>query len=111
VALVAALRERWRLLRPRAVARRQATCVHKQGLSLLPLLACLALAGCIGIATTAPSAAQSFTFNPRPPHPAPPKVVNDNQMLVQANEVDYDYNNSRVSAVGNVQIFYNGTTV
>jgi LPS-assembly protein len=32
-------------------------------------------------------------------------------MLVQANEVDYDYNNSRVSAVGNVQLFYNGTSV
>ena len=32
-------------------------------------------------------------------------------MLVQAVEVDYDYNNSRVSAVGNVQMFYNGTTV
>jgi LPS-assembly protein len=32
-------------------------------------------------------------------------------MLVQAVEVDYDYNNSRVSAVGNVQLFYNGTSV
>ena len=32
-------------------------------------------------------------------------------MLVQATEVDYDYNNSRVSAVGNVQMFYNGTSV
>ena len=32
-------------------------------------------------------------------------------MLVQATEVDYDYNNSRVSAVGNVQLFYNGTSV
>jgi LPS-assembly protein len=30
---------------------------------------------------------------------------------VQAVEVDYDYNNSRVSAVGNVQMFYNGTSV
>ena len=32
-------------------------------------------------------------------------------MLVQAVEVDYDYNNNRVSAVGNVQLFYNGTSV
>ena len=32
-------------------------------------------------------------------------------MLVQATEVDYDYNNQRVSAVGNVQIYYNGATV
>jgi LPS-assembly protein len=33
------------------------------------------------------------------------------QMLVQANEIDYDYNNYRVSAVGNVQIYYNGSTL
>ena len=32
-------------------------------------------------------------------------------MLVQAVEVDYDYNNQRVSAVGNVQMFYNGSSV
>ncbi len=38
-------------------------------------------------------------------------MLNDGQMLVQAVEVDYDYNNSRVSAVGNVQMFYNGTSV
>ncbi len=32
-------------------------------------------------------------------------------MLVRATEINYDYNNSRVSAVGNVQIYYNGSTV
>ena len=32
-------------------------------------------------------------------------------MLVQANEINYDYNNERVSAVGNVQIYYNGATI
>jgi LPS-assembly protein len=32
-------------------------------------------------------------------------------MLVQAVEVDYDYNNQRVSAVGNVQMFFNGTSI
>jgi LPS-assembly protein len=111
VTLVAALRECSRLFRPRGAARRQETCVPTRGLSLLPLLISLALTGMIGIATTTPAGAQGFTYNPRPPRPAPPKVVNDNQMLVQANEVDYDYNNSRVSAVGNVQLYYNGTTV
>ncbi|HLI99350.1 MAG TPA: LPS-assembly protein LptD [Bradyrhizobium sp.] len=55
--------------------------------------------------------AQSFTYNPRPPRPVTTRPANDNQMLVQAGEVDYDYNNSRVSAVGNVQLFYNGTSV
>ncbi len=55
--------------------------------------------------------AQVFSYNPRAPRPVTTRPVNDNQMLVQANEVDYDYNNSRVSAVGNVQLFYNGTSV
>lgn len=32
-------------------------------------------------------------------------------MLVQANEVRYDYTNNTVSAVGNVQIYYGGATV
>jgi LPS-assembly protein len=78
---------------------------------VLPLLLCLVLTGAIGIASAVPAAAQSFTYNPLPPRPKPPRVPHDNQMLVQANEVDYDYNNSRVSAVGNVQLFYNGTSV
>ena len=33
------------------------------------------------------------------------------QMLVQANEIRYDYNNLTVSAIGNVQIYYNGATI
>jgi LPS-assembly protein len=39
--------------------------------------------------------------------PAPPGA----QMLVQADEIRYDYNNLLVSAVGNVQIYYNGATI
>ena len=59
-----------------------------------------------------PASAQSYTYNPLPPRPAvTTRPANDGQMLVQATEVDYDYNNSRVSAVGNVQMFYNGTSV
>src|SRR5262249_35835903 len=33
------------------------------------------------------------------------------QMLVHANEIQYDYNNERVAAVGNVQIYYGGSTI
>ena len=33
------------------------------------------------------------------------------QMLVQADEIRYDYNNELVSAAGNVQIYYNGGTI
>jgi LPS-assembly protein len=71
----------------------------------------LVFAGVVGIAATTPASAQGFTYNPAPPRPKPPRPPNDGQMLVQAVEVDYDYNNSRVSAVGNVQMFYNGTSV
>ncbi len=39
------------------------------------------------------------------------KPAPDAQMLVQANEIQYDYNNLQVSAVGNVQIYYNGATI
>jgi LPS-assembly protein len=97
--------------RQHAVARRSRL---RASVALGPLLA-FALgfmtAVAINFVTIAPAAAQSFTYNPQPPRPKPPRVANDNQMLVQAVEVDYDYNNSRVSAVGNVQMFYNGTSV
>jgi LPS-assembly protein len=78
---------------------------------LLAFAAAAAIAGVVDLAAVTPVAAQSFTYNPLPPRPKPPKAANDGQMLVQATEVDYDYNNSRVSAVGNVQLFYNGTSV
>ena len=94
--------------------RRVAPCRQRMRLAALcPLAAVLAvlMAGALGLATTQPAAAQGFTYNPRPPHPVRPRVPNDGQMLVQAVEVDYDYNNNRVSAVGNVQLFYNGTSV
>jgi LPS-assembly protein len=71
----------------------------------------LIAAAVIDVVATTPAVAQSFTYNPRPPKPTPPPPQNDGQMLVQATELDYDYNNSRVSAVGNVQMFYNGTSV
>jgi len=45
----------------------------------------------------------------RGPHPTKP--AGDAQMLVQADEIHYDYTNERVSAVGNVQIYYNGSTL
>jgi LPS-assembly protein len=91
--------------------RRHRTCLAAVGVSVLALVFGLIVVGGLGIALTTPASAQGFTYNPRPPRPAPPRAANDGQMLVQAVEVDYDYNNSRVSAVGNVQMFYNGTSV
>ncbi len=96
--------------------RRTAVCRHRPRLAavrgtVLALLVGLLLTGLLSVAATTPVSAQSFTYNPVPQRPKPPRVANDGQMLVQAVEVDYDYNNSRVSAVGNVQMFYNGTSV
>jgi LPS-assembly protein len=102
----------------RSPAFRRRTPVRRHGGALaaaigrvLVLVFGFVVAGALGIAATAPASAQGFTYNLRPPHPVLPRPANDGQMLVQAVEVDYDYNNTRVSAVGNVQMFYNGTSV
>ncbi len=61
--------------------------------------------------------AQAFTFPTRPaPARKPPlKIERDatgqKQMLVQADQIDYDHPNNRVAAVGSVQIYYGGSTL
>ena len=95
----------------RTTVRRQRGGLAAAGGPVLALVLGVILADALGIAATSPASAQSFTYNPQPPRPKPPPAPNNGQMLVQAVEVDYDYNNSRVSAVGNVQMFYNGTSV
>jgi LPS-assembly protein len=56
----------------------------------------------------APAQAQLLNFPARPKPPVREPRSGDEQMLVQANEIHYDYTNYRVSAVGNVQIYYGG---
>jgi LPS-assembly protein len=111
VAIVAARQTRSLAFGRRTVVRRYGSCLTADGGSVLAVVLALVLAGALDVAATTPAAAQGFTYNPVPPRPKPPRAANDGQMLVQAVEVDYDYNNSRVSAVGNVQMFYNGTSV
>ena len=108
MAVVAARQGRSSVLRWSTRVRR-----HRSRLagSVLALVFGVIFAAALGIVLATPASAQGFTYNPQPPHPRPPRPPNDGQMLVQAIEVDYDYNNSRVSAVGNVQLFYNGTSV
>jgi LPS-assembly protein len=110
VAIVAARQRMSPALRRRTVVRRYGARLVASG-PVLALIFGFVFAGMLGIALTTPASAQSFTYNPLPARPKPPRAANDGQMLVQAVEVDYDYNNSRVSAVGNVQMFYNGTSV
>jgi LPS-assembly protein len=57
----------------------------------------------VGIPKPPPNANQNLM-------PSPKKDPNA-QMLVRADQLNYDYNNSRVLAVGNVQIYYNGSTL
>jgi len=68
-----------------------------------------------------PAAAQSASnsqpvsnllhFPIRPARPKPPAPQSDAPMLLQATEIRYDYTNNTVAAVGNVQIYYNGSTL
>ena len=111
MAVVAARQLRSPTFRQRTPVRRHGSRLAAASISAFALLAIFVLAGAFGLAWTAPAAAQSFTYNPRPPKPPPKPVNNNGQMVVQAVEVDYDYNNQRVSAVGNVQMFYNGTSI
>jgi len=109
VAVVAAL-QRLAVFRRRGAARRGGVGMASAREAILAAAMGLLLSGALGLVAP-PAFAQNFNYNPRPPKPVTQRPANDGQMLVQANEVDYDYNNSRVSAVGNVQLFYNGTSV
>ena len=80
----------------------------------LRFLAVLALVASGWLLALEPASAQSLSF-PRTPAPIKKKDVlergGQKQMLVQAREIDYDYANKRVAAVGNVQIYYGGSTL
>ncbi|MGI8525106.1 MAG: LPS-assembly protein LptD [Pseudolabrys sp.] len=92
-------------------ARPSASSGRSRGAVLIAALIALALGGFFG---AVPANAQVLTF---PSTPAPvtratlPKQGGKDQMLVQARQIDYDYNNHRVAAVGNVQIYYGGSTL
>jgi len=107
VALIAALHGKLPTLLRRIMLRRDRGVV---AVWLAPLLA-VTLAGAIDLTVATPAAAQSFNYNQPPVRPKTARPADNGQMFVQATEVNYDYNNSRVSAVGNVQMFYNGTNV
>lgn len=64
------------------------------------------------------SQSQNLTFPKRPPQPKRPApalpqnpATGKSPMFVQAQEVHYDHSNERVSAVGEVQIYYSGATI
>jgi len=84
------------------------------------VIAVLAVLACGGMFTCSPAVGQQAIFGFPPAPPPPPKSAiaierekagNQQQMLVKANEIDYDYANHRVSAVGDVQIYYRNSTL
>jgi LPS-assembly protein len=78
------------------------------------LAALVAFAACSYLAPERASAQTINTllhFPPRPPPPKKPSQPANAPMLVQATEIRYDYTNNTVAAVGNVQIYYGGSTI
>jgi LPS-assembly protein len=82
----------------------------------IAILIALLVFGVSSLLAPAPVPAQGvgnlLRFPPRPtPPPKPAAPTSDTPMLLQAAEIRYDYTNNTVSAVGGVQIYYNGSTV
>ncbi|MFZ3249544.1 MAG: LptA/OstA family protein, partial [Pseudolabrys sp.] len=84
------------------------------------LAAVLGLLACWGWVGFIPASAQSVQELQFPQRPVPQKKSKvalereksgQKQMLVQANEINYDYANYRVAAVGSVQIYYGASTL
>jgi LPS-assembly protein len=79
------------------------------------LVGVLALLAAGVMLAAAPARAQMLSFPQKPPpqkkSQAAIERAGQKQMLVQANRIDYDYVNHRVAAVGNVQIYYGGSTL
>ena len=79
-------------------------------------LLCALFAALLACALTAghADAQQLLAFPKTPPkekRAMVPSRDGKDQMLVQAERMDYDYNNQRVAAVGNVQIHYRGASL
>jgi len=81
------------------------------------IAAVLGLLTCGGLIASVPAPAQELQFPQRASPPKKSKITvereksGQKQMLVQANEINYDYANNRVAAVGNVQIYYGNSTL
>jgi LPS-assembly protein len=63
-----------------------------------------------GSAGVSPALGQGLTFPARPKPPPRPERSQE-QMLIRAEEINYDYTNERVSAVGNVQLYFGNSSL
>ncbi len=69
----------------------------------------LCLGGAPAFSQVSPPNELRFSVRPKQPQQPPPPA--DAPMLVQATEIKYDYTNDTVAAIGNVQIYYGGSTI
>ena len=85
--------------------------------AMIALAAGLLVAGCWLDATPAFAQGGNLLRFPDRPKPVAPSAAatrrqnNTAPMLLQAKEMQYDYTNQRVLAVGNVQVYYGGSTL
>jgi LPS-assembly protein len=98
---------------PRPFAARRRTRCGVAVACALAVACVLVMAIDAGIGVRPAHAQGAIAFPPRGAPPARPPLREgaDKQMLVRADEIDYDYTNNRVAAVGNVQIYYSGSTL
>jgi len=78
--------------------------------SLVVAAAVILVAGAIGVAPALAQDMLAFPIRPKPA-PRPQRTDGQQQMLVRAAQIDYDYTNERVSAVGNVQLYFGSSTL
>ena len=91
-----------------------------RGASAIAAVAAIAIGGLLDVRPASAQKRGIVTFptgQSRPAAKAPPsrtpapKAPRKEPMLVRADEIHYDYTNERVAAVGNVQIYYAGSTL
>src|SRR5262249_61408685 len=86
--------------------------VARSGIGAVWLALTIAIGLLLAPAAHAPASAQDMLACPPRPKPVPrAQRTGQEQMLVRAEQINYDYSNERVSAVGNVQLYYGASTL
>ncbi len=88
---------------------------RRRGVGRLVAVLALLAAGVFIASQSAFAQQLSFPQKAPPPKKSKAAILRDKaaqkQMLVKASEINYDYTNHRIAAVGNVQIYYGGSTL
>lgn len=84
---------------------------RRQYSALTFVAALIGLALCCSPAFCQVGSPNEMHFPARPKVPTSPPIPPNTPMLVQADEIKYDYPNNTVSAIGHVQIYYGGSTI